>query len=313
MLSRVASSLYAMGVSLERTEQLARMLRVHSNLELDRAARDDDTFWVRYLELAGWSGLRVTGGEEAIRLAVDGARGPSIRRALERARSSCQAVRPSVSTEVFEQLNSLHWRLQERDWSQDLHGFLTETTLGCHLVKGLIDDTMAHDEAWDFLRLGIHLERARLTTRLVTRKCAELVTHPDDAIEWAAVLRCATAFEAYRWHFSAPVRPDRVAAFLLFESRLPRSAGFCIAQAVECVRRVQAVGARAMRFRVLGQLSALFEYGDGAEVAEQPAVFAADFERLHQELQEALGATYFRPSRLAAQLPSGPLREQPQQ
>ena len=54
MLSRIAVTLYVFGRHLEEAEQLARTLRVHNELILDRAVHEDGSFWASFMELAGW-------------------------------------------------------------------------------------------------------------------------------------------------------------------------------------------------------------------------------------------------------------------
>ena len=318
MLSRVAVSLYLLGRHLERAEHLARILRVHSELALDRAVLRDERFWARFLELAGWSLADHLSREQAIELAVAGSAGPSVRREVAEARRAAQSIRPSLSTEVYEQLNVLHWRLQDSaGWDSELYSFLRTVELGAQLVSGLVDDTMAHDETWHFVRLGKFLERASGTTRLVLRKTAELAKFADDAVDWAAALRCCTSFEPYQQRFAAPIDRERVVGYLLFDRVSPRSAAFCLGEALRCVRHVDG-GDESEPQRVLEKMLALFEdppppglpppAGGGAVGG-----FETRFDELRGELEVALRARYFLPSRLAVALPGDELVAHPHQ
>src|SRR5712692_7187745 len=47
---------------------------------------------------------------------LSGTLGPSIRSSVSAARQAAQAVRPSLPTELYEQVNALHWRVQETTW-----------------------------------------------------------------------------------------------------------------------------------------------------------------------------------------------------
>jgi uncharacterized alpha-E superfamily protein len=330
MLSRVAVSLYVLGRHLERAEHVARILRVHSELALDRAVLRDERFWPRFLELAGWSLADHLNREQAIELAVAGSAGPSVRREVAEARRAAQSIRPSLSTEVYEQLNVLHWRLQDsggRD--SDLYSFLRGVELGAQLVSGLVDDTMAHDETWHFVRLGKFLQRAGDTTRLVLRKSAELARFADDAVDWAAALRCCTSFEPYQQRFAAPIDRERVVGYLLFDRVSPRSAAFCLGEALRCVQYVDG-GEESEPQRVLERMRALFE--DPPPPPHEIVDFAgtppdipppagggavggleAAFGELRGELEGALRARYFLPSRLAVALPGDELVAHPHQ
>ena len=312
LLSRVASSLYRTGRLMERADHLARILDVHAGVFLDRPGVISADYWTRFLALADIKVPDEAREALATELSLDG-----VRDAIAGARRLALAIRPSISTEVFEQLNVLHWKLQEprEELLHDqLHDHLVSVQLGVQLVVGLIEETMAHDEAWDFLRLGKYLERAGAVTQLVTRKLSELAGN-DDPVLWAAVLKCCSSFEAYRNRFSARVTAGRVAAFLLLDRSLPRSAGFCVNEALGSVRRIDATGeAQSQPHRILGRLSALFDYTEEAEVSADALGFQKSFFELSIALERALHAHYFQPSQVVMEPAQAPIWAQtPQQ
>ena len=316
MLSRIAVTLYLLGRHLERAEHLARTLRVHNELVLDRPARDDHVFWPRFMQLAGWPLSDQLTREHAIELTLAGSAGPSVRRAVADARSAALAVRPSLSTDVFEQVNALHWRLQGDSWHGALDGYLRGVELGVHLISGLVDDTMAHDEAWDFIRLGKFLERAAATTRLVLSKSGELAglqQLEEASVAWSATLRCCSSFEAYQQRVPAPFRPERVVGFLLFEQTSPRAAAFCLAEALASVRHVDGRAEPSPPQQALGELVALFMESVPEQVAAAPEEFGERFAELLQGVDQALRKTYFLPHNLAVSLPGDNLVAHPHQ
>lgn len=312
MLSRVASSLYRTGRLMERADHLSRILDVHAGVFLDRPGAISADYWTRFLALADIPAPEGTGEAEATQLSLDG-----IRDAIAGGRRLALAIRPSISTEVFEQLNVLHWRLQqprEEQLHDQLHDHLVSVQLGVNLVVGLIEETMAHDEAWDFLRLGKYFERAGAVTQLVTRKLSELAGN-DDPVLWAAVLKCCSSFEAYRNRYSAPVTAGRVAAFLLLDRSLPRSAGFCVNEALGSVRRIDAGSdTQSQPHRILGRLSALFDYTEEAEVSGDALGFQKSFFELSIALERALHTHYFQPNQVVTEAAPNPVWAQtPQQ
>lgn len=299
MLSRVARSLYRLGAAAEHADHVARVIDVHVGLALDRGRAPEPGYWANVLELCGIPASDARHHESATEIAIVGADVASVRESVESARREAMAVRPSLSSEVYEALNALHWRLEAADWSANLHDFAIDVQRGVGLLYGLIDDSMAHDEAWEFLRLGRLLRRASNVEVLVTRKLAWL-SDVDDPIEWAAVLRSCSAFEAYRWRFSAPVTPDGVAGFLLLDRTLPRSVRAAVSAALEGVRRVDGPGDSSLPHRLLGRLSNLFEYSVAAEIVADPTGFAAAYDEVARHLEDALSATYFRPTAVPA-------------
>lgn len=303
MLSRAATSLALLGRMLERSYHLARILEVHVALSLDRSDEPGPGFWTSFMELAGWVGGTVDRREQATELIVAGSAGPSVRRAVAGARTAAQSVRPSLPSELYEAVNALHWRVQEPVWERDLHGYLRDVQMTVHLVDALLEDGMSHDQARDFVRLGKFLERADNVVALVVRKSVELAETPEDALEWTALLKCCFSFESYRARYSAPVAPELVIGFLLLDRDLPRSARFAVSQALEAVGRIDE-GARSRPRRLLAQLHTLFEEADATQVARRPLDFEAAFQAIRPRLEEALGRTYFRPSRVASSVPT---------
>lgn len=313
MLSRIAVTLYVFGRHLEEAEQLARTLRVHNELILDRAVHEDGSFWASFMELAGWPLADHLTRAQAIELIVAGSAGPSVQRAVAEARNAALAVRPSVSSDVFEQVNALHWRLQDGDWQTSLDGYLRTAELGVHLLGGLLEDTMAHDEAWEFIRLGKFLQRASATTRLVVSKCLELAGQEDPTVDWAATLRCCSSFEAYQQRVPAPLTSARVAGFLLFQPVSPRSAIFSVERALRAVRRIDGAGQPSRPQQSLQRLLNLLEETGVEEVGAAPNEFGIRFAELLKDVESALRGTYFLPHSLAVSLPGDTVLAHPHQ
>src|SRR6267378_4290002 len=197
MLSRAATSLTLLGRHLERADHLARILGVHVSLSLDRTDEPGPEFWIRFMELAGWPGSNTGRRDQAVEMLVTGTLGPSVGASVAAARLAAQAVRPSLPTELYEQVNALHWRVQDGRWQPDLYPFLTDVQLSIRLVDGLLEDT------------------------------------PEDTLEWTAVLKSCFAFESYQARYSGVVTPEHVIACLLLDAELPRSARFSAGVAIE--------------------------------------------------------------------------------
>jgi uncharacterized alpha-E superfamily protein len=85
-----------------------------------------------------------------------------------------------------------------------------------------------------------------------------------DTAQWQAVLRSASALEAYRRYHVREILPWKAAEFLIFSDSFPRSLHFCAGQVDEFLRRIlgetaarpRSGAARASR-RLLGDLQSL--------------------------------------------------------
>jgi len=313
VLSRAATSLTLLGRHLERADHLARILGVHVSLSLDRTDEPGPDFWIRFMELAGWPGGSTGRRDQAVEMVISGTLGPSVLGSVGAARLAAQAVRPSLPTELYEQVNALHWRVQEGTWQPDLYPFLNDVQLSIRLVDGLLEDTMSHDEARDFVRLGKFLERTANVTALVTRKSAELADAAEDTLEWTAVLKSCFAFESYQARYSGGVSPENVIDCLLLDAALPRSARFAAAVALDSVTRIDGPGRRSRPRRLLARLESMFDTADTQSLAENPTDFETHCRSLLRQLEGALRETYFHPSKVPANVLGDEGRAMPQQ
>ena len=91
---------------------------------------------------------------------------------------------------------------------------------------------------------------------------ARRLVNQTDALEWAAVLRSCSAWDAYRHFHGVDVGPRRVAELLLLSPDFPRSVRFCLAQLDKALRALSGVlcgplferGGEALAARLLAEL-----------------------------------------------------------
>ncbi len=313
MLSRAATSLTLLGRHLERADHLARILGVHVSLSLDRVDEPGPEFWLRFMELAGWRAGDTARRDEAVEMVVAGTLGPSVQASVAAARLAAQAVRPSLPSELYEQVNALHWRVQQSFSQPDLYPLLMDVQMSIRLVDGLLEDTMFHDEARDFVRLGKFVERAANVTAVVTRKSAELSDTPEDALEWTAVLKSCFAFESYQSRYPGGVTADGVIECLLFDKSLPRSARFSTVNALESVTRIDGNARRSKPLRLLVRLNGMYGEANTQLILHNPTDFDAECRNLLRQLEVAMRETYFHPSKVPATVAGEEGRGMPQQ
>lgn len=238
MLSRVADSLYWMSRYLERAEHTARLLGVQENLMLEQDPRTSEARWRRVLESLNQPRIpdqpRDFYGFARSHLLV------SIVTSLMSARENARQVLEHISSEIWEQINRLFHRVRQAEASgsreTDSWEFLSTVIEGAHLFQGLSDSTMAHGEGWHFIQLGRFLERAHNTAALVDVHFRDFESAPEttldarEYLEWAGLLRCCCAFEAYCKTFRADLTRRNVAEFLLLNPEFPHSIRFAADQ-----------------------------------------------------------------------------------
>jgi len=121
---------------------------------------------------------------------------------------------------------------------------------------------MTHGEPWHFFHMGQMLERADKTSRILDVKYFILlrsvqdVGSPFDDIQWAAVLRSASAFEMYRKRHGR-ISPKAVVEFLLLDREFPRSVHYCLMAARDSLYAISGTASGTFRYppeKLLGQL-----------------------------------------------------------
>ncbi len=276
LLSRVADSVYWMGRYIERAENVARFLDVNQNLMLDLPRGYSDQ-WQPIVDTTGDRAVfqqlyGVPTRENVVRFLAFDARNPnSICSCVLAARENARSVRETISSEMWEQINSLHLLIapeSRKTVPEILPEFCQSVRMACHLFHGITHGTMTHNEAWHFIRLGASLERADKTTRILDVKYFILlpsltdVGTPYDDIQWTALLKSVSAFEMYRKRHGR-ISPERIVEFLLLDGEFPRAVRYCTGVADASLHAI--TGTRPGAFsceseQQLGRLRAELDY-----------------------------------------------------
>src|SRR4051795_9907372 len=260
MLSRVASNLYWMSRLVERAENTARVLDVAWRMSLlVKEPTQQDQEWFAPLNITGtlfpFSGRHdVVCAREVLHfMALDPENPSSILACAKAARENARAVRGSITSEMWEVLNSTWLELQHfnesRLDSEGVRQFFDWVKERSHLFRGVTVGTALKDEAFQFNRLGTFLERSDNTARILDVKYHVLLPSIDDVggavdyYQWAAVLRSVSAFESYRRVYRDVITPLRVAELLILREDMPRSLHACMQAAYEILRALEAPGA----------------------------------------------------------------------
>ena len=255
MISRVADHCFWLGRYLERAESTARVLGVTRNLALD-AGLNPRHVWLPVIIVAGeeepfqrrlGAGAAEDGERVQEYLTWDEDNPCSIKRSLAAARDNARSIREVVSLETWEALNALYlWAGSARaraEWRDDRHSFYRRIRTSAQSLQGIARGTMLHDDALHFIFLGVLLERAGQTARILDvhhHAFRSLGAH--DVVEtalWLALLRACSGFEPFMKQLRGRVSPDAVARFLVFEPLFPRSVRFSLRAAAGRLERIR--------------------------------------------------------------------------
>jgi uncharacterized alpha-E superfamily protein len=249
MLSRTADNLYWLARYVERADFLARIIKAAQRLAtLPASYSGTGTEWESALESSGAAqGFRATRGaaEEAnvvdyLAFAPDNP--SSIRNCIKFARANARAVRTALTAEMWEAINGAWIELgrfetsnngssrYDREELSRFFEFVKKTSLD---YDGSVDRTMLRNDAYWFSRVGLYIERADNTARILDVKYHVLLPENEavggsvDYFQWTAILRAVSSLTAYHWVYRESVKPWLIADLLILKEEMPRSLIAC--------------------------------------------------------------------------------------
>jgi uncharacterized alpha-E superfamily protein len=152
------------------------------------------------------------------------------------ARENARTTRDILPTEAWRAVNELHMYSAERLprvlGQRHRDAVLGDIVAQCQQIAGLLQGTMSHGPAYQFVRIGRFIERADMTTRIVDVAAALLLTGKEELAEfdttlWAAVLRSLSGYQMYRQYVRRRVESADVLRYLLKDREFPRAIRYC--------------------------------------------------------------------------------------
>jgi uncharacterized alpha-E superfamily protein len=244
MLSRTADSIYWLTRYVERAEYIARILDATQRLTaLPLAYTGATNEWESAVATAGCTGPFFETYREANEdtvtefLAFATANASSICNCFEAARGNARAVRTALTTEMWDAINGAWLELKRFGVGpftrEELARFLRWVQESSLRFDGSAYRTMLRNDAYWFSRLGVFIERADNTARILDVKfhlllpAQQHVGGPLDYFQWAAILRSVSALTAYHWVYRESLKPWLIADLLILNPQMPRSLACC--------------------------------------------------------------------------------------
>lgn len=249
MLARTADNLFWLARSMERADFTARTIEATLRLEiLPKSGPDDMAEWEGALSSVGALDAFHTSHEAldepaAVEfLTFDRSNPSSICNCLENARATGRAVRTALTAETWTAINDAWLELKRfearrrgaKDFDREsLARFLDYVKKASLDFDGSCYRTMLRNDAYWFNRLGIFVERADNTARLLDVKYHLLLPSDEevggslDYFQWVAILRAVSATTSYHWVYRDRVKPWLIADLLILKPAMPRSLISC--------------------------------------------------------------------------------------
>jgi uncharacterized alpha-E superfamily protein len=311
MLSRVAENLYWFARYVRRAENMARLVGVGSQLQLD-LPRSVKFMWQPMIDTVGGAAMFKkrypdAGGAPAdvdvMRfLLLDEGNPCSLRRSVDTAREVMRSIRDALPPQIWEVVTDLHMFLDG-----DAEGLVTRRHRvdlisrivdGCLKISGLVTATVSRDIGFQFMQFGTAIEQADMTTRIIDAGASGLVAPRKEEdretfrnLQWMAVLSSLAADQTYRRYVRQRVTGEHALQFLLQSYTFPRSVYFCL------TRMQRMLGAMPPRPDVKAKIDTLVESirsaDPGALVAKNPASFMDEIQLELGDLHGAVAGGYF--------------------
>lgn len=308
MISRVADQCFWFGRYIDRAESSARLLQATRSLVFDADIPVTHC----------WQPLVIVSGEEAAFVALHGREAlgngelvqeymtwsrenlVSLSSSVRAARECARAVRDQLSLELWEEINELYlWLGRETTetlyWEnrEEFYRFVRRST---QLILGLVRSTMLHGEPMRFLWLGVMLERAGQTGRILDMHHHTLMRESAHDIVrmalWMSLLRACSGAEGFMKKHQGRVTAQSMVEFVLFEPGFPRSIHYTLKAAAEQLGRIWSEPTHTSRARLASLVAWLASQKGELELSQIHAVLtyvvdetSAICSRISEEIQ----------------------------
>ena len=319
MLSRVAESLYWTGRYIERAENTSRLLHVNFHGLLDADLPDRGRAWHDLITFRGRDDVFAEHFSEYMAQSVaefvlwHPANPDAVAACVARARENARGAREQISSEMWEHLNRLFLLVARTGHATTLaapHDFFVRIREGSHAFQGVMKATLPRGEAYEFLELGCHLERADSTSRLLALKVPDLCAgepEADTRSRLSSLLKSCGAFEAFRKQESDELSAARVVAFLLLERRFPRAVCFCLELSLAAIRAISGDAIRPER--AIGRVFAELAFTEVPALDVSTTMLLERVQRGIADAADEISTGYF----TTRVIPPGPYAQQQQQ
>lgn len=280
MLCRTAEDLYWVSRHMERAENTARLLDVTTRIamlpeRLDRG-KAQAAPWRRALDALGaletcQQRYGAIDADSVIDHLLLSPQNPSsIHGCLRAAREAARAQRVAITSEMYEDLNASWLEMRGLDRASiardGLSSLLERVKSRSASFRGVTIGTLGRGEGYQFMQLGVFIERADWAIRLLDVVGGDAGPREDGAVrdtaeffQWSALLQSLSAFETYRRLQRKSVDPAGVAELMLLHEANPRSLQTCT-HTLHGVLRDLAGGQPLEVVRQAGALSAHVRY-----------------------------------------------------
>ena len=242
MLARVANNLFWMGRYIERSEHIARYLRVNyfSSLDAPHELSQSRQFVLKSLMFMvgapNTSNKDLDEADVLYNIGLNPDKEYSIINCIKMARENANSARDIISTELYEAINKFyHFVL---NYSPDflvkkgLYEFKSNVMEFAAITKAKIRTTLLFDEVFSVIKLGVNMERATQVIGIIHSKYIDIQAIElkrsegfmvSPALEWSTLLRCVESYDMMKRYERGVANSYNTLEFLILNPKCPRS------------------------------------------------------------------------------------------
>ncbi len=243
MLSRVGERVYWLARYLERVENTARLINVHTALLMDLPG-DLEINWYTLVQIfdgqKNYNEVHDVVDENNIMqfLIVEKENPVSLINSLLAMRENTRTSLDIIPEDTWEQVNELYLMVKDsmpaisnRYRRQKMMLSIMER---CQTICGILGNHMSRNDAFDFIQIGKYIERADMTSRILEMTSLLLSDARSDSLKkyegilWTDLLRALSAHQMYLHAKSGSIKAHKVLSFLIKNDEFPRSLFYSI-------------------------------------------------------------------------------------
>ncbi len=238
MLARVAESLYWIGRDIERSEHCSRYLKVQFFSTLDAPMSQNKDFTLRSILFMSGSDFNtdspLAAKEVWQKVIFDSNNSSSLNSIAQNARENARSIRNSISTELWESINK--WFLFSKSMdaesfnSSKIFSYTEQMNTHIALVKSNIYNTLLHNDIWNFICLGIYVERSLQVLRILRSKISDSIilsnngaNYPLLQYQWTTLLKSLESFDVHKGQYKGHLSKETIFELILTNEKFPRS------------------------------------------------------------------------------------------
>ena len=167
---------------------------------------------------------------------------------IEKARENARRSRVSITSEVWEAINTcwlyLNEELNKKINENKIQTIIKNTREKIALIFGFLERSMLKNEILNFCYLGTFIERFDNTVRILNTRYYLLLDEKKirfegyDNFQLEMILRSISSYRSFMWKNQNEIKANKVSYFLISDKDMPKSLMFCVNETIKNLKSI---------------------------------------------------------------------------